>query len=61
MRLFHGVGVGGGEPSASCLRLRTHGIGASGTYWMVEYLAGCEEESFHPLCCSFRALIMTNL
>jgi hypothetical protein len=46
--LFHGVGVGGGEPSASCLRRRTHGIEASGTYWMVGYLAGGREESFRP-------------
>ena len=48
MGLFHGVGVGGGKPSASCLRRRTHGIGASGAYWMVWYLAGGKEESFRP-------------
>jgi hypothetical protein len=46
--LFHGVGVGGGEPSASCLRRRTHGIGASGTYWTVGHLASGKQESIRP-------------
>jgi hypothetical protein len=46
--LFHGVGVGGGEPAASCLRRRTHGIGASGTYWMRGFFAGGKVESFPP-------------
>ena len=46
MGIFRGVGVGGGEPSASCLFCRTRGIGTSGTYWMRGYLAGGKEESF---------------
>lgn len=48
MELFRGVGVGGGEPSATYFRRGTHGIGASGTRWMGECLAGGKEKSFRP-------------